>query len=49
MIEQVDGHDRERYRRERGRERHVVRDADVREDDVADQLGARPAHEPGAM
>ena len=39
--QQVDDHHRDGHRRERGREREVVRDADVDVDDVADELRAR--------
>src|SRR6478752_9642202 len=42
---EIDGHDRERNRRERGRERQVVRQPEVLEDDRADQRRARPADE----
>src|SRR5215470_16591838 len=43
----VDDHDRERYGREGGCEGDVVSNPDVREDDVADQLRARSADQPG--
>src|SRR5262245_14720709 len=40
-------HDRERHGREGGCEGDVVGDADVREDDVTDQLGVRTTDDPG--
>src|SRR6185312_13757773 len=40
---QVNDHDRHRHHGQRGRERNVVGDANVGVDDVADEVGTRPA------